>query len=506
MNSEIILCKNIKLDRNYNNVLDYTESNMVALCRTNAIATSTKYSFIQPDKNLVDVGFTYAQCVQANYIAFKNPNFSDKWFFAFVDNVEFLSKENTRIHYTVDVWSTWFSYWTKKKCYIVRQHVNDDTIGANTQPEPVDLGKAYVVESETTKLFTNFYLCALIAPKQDDLIVGSIKNGIYNALGGVYVNSLNAGTMNQELNNYSDDFSRIIRVIQYPSVLAGSSTYEDDVTITPLSTIDGYTPVNRKLLTFPYKQLRVTASNGENTVLQYELFNGNSATFGITGALLPECFISIYPESYRGLNKDMSKKINLKADIECTWGGGTYTNGIVNKQTSDALNLVSNTILTGLSVAGLASGTTEAGIATKTLLSSGIVSGITSAGNNINDYVKARNESGQVHGGSSSNVSDVINYNLGFRIYQECIKQEYAREIDAYFTRYGYAINNIETPNITGRANWNYIEIGGNESIGYGSVPSNYMEVINNACRKGVTIWHSHTNLGDFSLSNNILI
>ena len=93
MNSEIILCKDIKLDRNYNNVLDYTEEQMVLLCRQNQIASSTKYSFIQPDKNSVDVGFTYAQCVQANYIAFKNPSYSNKWFFAFIDNVEFF--ENT---------------------------------------------------------------------------------------------------------------------------------------------------------------------------------------------------------------------------------------------------------------------------------------------------------------------------------------------------------------------------------------------------------------------------
>ena len=49
------------------------------------------------------------------------------------------------------------------------------------------------------------------------------------------------------------------------------------------------------------------------------------------------------------------------------------------------------------------------------------------------------------------------------------------------------------------------IEIGMNESIGYGSVPSKYMEEINGACRKGITIWHDHSNLGDFSLNNTIV-
>ena len=41
------------------------------------------------------------------------------------------------------------------------------------------------------------------------------------------------------------------------------------------------------------------------------------------------------------------------------------------------------------------------------------------------------------------------------------------------------------------------------EEIGYGDVPSQYMEIINQACRKGVTIWHNHANVGNFSLNTS---
>lgn len=84
-------------------------------------------------------------------------------------------------------------------------------------------------------------------------------------------------------------------------------------------------------------------------------------------------------------------------------------------------------------------------------------------------------------------------------------KNEYIKIIDDYFTRYGYKTNLVKLANITGRAYWNYVEIGSTDVIGVGTVPSSYMEEINNACRKGVTIWHSHDNLGDFSLNNSIL-
>lgn len=78
-------------------------------------------------------------------------------------------------------------------------------------------------------------------------------------------------------------------------------------------------------------------------------------------------------------------------------------------------------------------------------------------------------------------------------------KKEYLQIIDDYFTRFGYKICKLENPNINGRRYWNYVETG------TGEVPSKYMDIINNACRRGVTIWHNHANIGNYSL-NNIII
>lgn len=48
MNSQIILCRNINVDKQYTNVLNYSESQMLALCRANAIASADNYSFLRP--------------------------------------------------------------------------------------------------------------------------------------------------------------------------------------------------------------------------------------------------------------------------------------------------------------------------------------------------------------------------------------------------------------------------------------------------------------------------
>ena len=44
-NSNIILVKNIKMDKKYRNVLSYSEAQMLELCRANKSIELTKYSF-----------------------------------------------------------------------------------------------------------------------------------------------------------------------------------------------------------------------------------------------------------------------------------------------------------------------------------------------------------------------------------------------------------------------------------------------------------------------------
>lgn len=70
---------------------------------------------------------------------------------------------------------------------------------------------------------------------------------------------------------------------------------------------------------------------------------------------------------------------------------------------------------------------------------------------------------------------------------------------------FGYKINRIKTPNITGRRNFNFIEIGQNDEMLVGNVPFKFMQELNNACRKGVTIWHNHENIGNFNIENDII-
>ena len=88
-NSKIIICKNIKLEKDYKDVINYTEQQMVTLCTTNAVAIDSTYSFIRSEKNVIKTSFSYEDALKCNYMAFQNPDYSNKWFFAFIDDVEY---------------------------------------------------------------------------------------------------------------------------------------------------------------------------------------------------------------------------------------------------------------------------------------------------------------------------------------------------------------------------------------------------------------------------------
>lgn len=124
-------------------------------------------------------------------------------------------------------------------------------------------------------------------------------------------------------------------------------------------------------------------------------------------------------------------------------------------------------------------------------------------GQNIGGFEKAKLLP-TITGGNNTGDLSYLNGSQAFYYYKMRAKKETLQIIDSYFSKFGYKICEIKQPNITGRTYWNYIEIGSTEEIGYGDVPQKYMDDINNACRKGVTIWHSHSNVGNFSLNNTI--
>ena len=103
------------------------------------------------EENAIYLEIPYGTALTANYLAFQNPDYSNKWFLAFIDSVEYIGDKNTKINITIDHLSTWFDYWTPKACFVTREHANTDVAGDNLIPESFEMGE-YVVNGNITEL------------------------------------------------------------------------------------------------------------------------------------------------------------------------------------------------------------------------------------------------------------------------------------------------------------------------------------------------------------------
>lgn len=538
LNSRVIISKNIKIDKNYKNVLNYSENNMLELLLSNnhLVNQDNTYQFININ-NKIRVNFSYQDCLTANYIAFQNPNYSNKWFFAWIEHVEFKSQNCCEITYVVDAWSTWFDYWNQKPCYVIREHVNDDEIGLHTIPENIELGD-YVLNSRKEDFMAeinNFAICMAVSELPDESVPPYTNNRVYNGIfGGLYylgfnspaecqnairiydklgkANSINSLFMiPKTMESFADGTSASWSISQggetigtanlvYLTGSNESDTIGNINVVFPSKIGNNYVPKNNKLFTYPYCFFNLTNNSGITESFRYEDFvkedNIPSIAFWVSASITPGMSMKAIPLFYKNENINYNFGIMSGKLPVCSYDSDVYLNWL----RQNGLNSVFNVIGGVISTAG-AIGSGSIG---------GAVGGLSSIYNALHQHTIADMTPNQAKGNTNGGDINFSDTSCGlFTIYKMSIKDEYAKIIDDYFSRYGYRINEVKMANITGRNIFNYIEIGHGESIGYSegniSVPTEYMEIINNACQNGITIWHSHGNIGNYNLSNNII-
>lgn len=544
MNSQIILVKNINIDKEYTNVLNYTESQMLALCRANAVASADNYSFLRPTGTIF-VGFTYSQCLQANYIAFQNPDYDNKWFFAWIDDVIYKSNQNCELKFTIDAWSTWFEKWTPKKCFINRQHVNDDTIGLHTVPENLDVGEV-VEESQTEDLSygNEFGYWVAVASNWKikdgstgfeilDTDKGSQYAGVTvynNTVFGTQIFLINIQALadfkdlylliaRTNMDGHVEDIQNIFIVpdlaidmahlthhtakmgddleFSYYTMLYDLEPEKFNTVIQKLTSFNDYTPKNNKCFVYPYNYIFVSNNQGSNNIYKYEDFTTDTCVFENQFSMAVGGSGRIVPKNYKRMPTNDDEALPLGKYPTCAWSSDAFTNWL----TQNSVNLATSLAMTA---GGIALSVATMGTATPAVVGAMALSTAGTVANTIGQFRQASLLPNISGGQATGDVVWASNRNL-FTFRQMRVKTEYLRIIDDYFTRFGYSIKRLEMPNISGRANWNYVEIGSTEEIGYGEVPSKFMQTINNACRRGVTIWHNHANVGNYNLNNGIV-
>jgi hypothetical protein len=87
------------------------------------------------------------QLYLASYIAFQNEAYNSKWFYAFVERLEYIQRNTTYVHIKLDVLQTWMFDMNFKPSYVVREHCPlwnpDGSPVVNTVDEGLNYGTEY---------------------------------------------------------------------------------------------------------------------------------------------------------------------------------------------------------------------------------------------------------------------------------------------------------------------------------------------------------------------------
>ena len=482
------------------------------------------------------IGITYDDLIQYNYCMYQNDKWSNKWFYAFIKNVTYDNTGMSYVEIETDVWQTWMFDITFKNSFIEREHVNDDTFGLHTVPEGLDTGEYIINEcDEFTRMdLVNTYIG--VSRVQDGLPTqyGGTMNNLYSGLTYFcFTDNIEAGKFikGYDRTGHGDN---IITVFVLPKALYDFET-GDTLTInndsgTPYETctgkrvgdttiptelirktiyrntsLNGYVPKNNKMFTQEFNYLYVTNNGGTDVKYNYEDFTSDPH-FKIDGVITVGGSIRLMPTNYKKYNcyqvtgryswMEYNYGITCAKYPTCSWNNDAYTNWLVQ----NATNFLVDDIKFGYSQ--FKNLPTEQG-------EGNFLTGGDIIANSIGHYLdrmalKKEYSFMPIQAKGSLNAGDITLSEgaIGFWYYKMSVKYEYAKRCDDFLSMFGYKVNSVKLPNITGRTNWNYVKTVGCNIIG--DIPQNDLMKIKSMFNNGVTLWHNPSTFLDYSQSNTI--
>ena len=379
-----------------------------------------------------------------------------------------------------------------------------------------------------------------------------LNNGLVN---GTKFRSLSPNNASGDLDLLIDDMNgswedgerpiQVIDMFTFPE--AFSSTDANDnryrIYVTHPTTLAGYTPKNKKLYGYPYSFLLLTTKDGDGCTLKWEYFaamlaTNNTAEFAIYGSPIGGGQIQCYPRDYNGIvdNLDSGFVMNdfpknpFSYDAYQAWvaAGGqirlerekllTNIRGIIGI-TKASFQAGTDIVLGGLqmgqsmvdvskvdtalskNISGMASGANRAMQGMFNWAET--IVDVKEAKDKINYKFKDAAYQPNIVVGAASPAINVSQALLNFYFISVHVRKDELTRLDDFFSCYGYAVNKVKAPNITGRQYWNFVQT--QNAVIVGDMPSSSREAIGRIFDGGITFWHNGDQVGNYrqSVSND---
>lgn len=228
--------------------------------------------------------------------------------------------------------------------------------GANLIPENLESGESIVQSSFSSYDFEPAYIMAYSGdfigqqgfPINQD---GATYNGMFSSVNFILCNKGGfTDLLSMMIDNQAD---YIVSCFTVP-ILAVKSVYVPDLpqhdvlannTETPVeysvatrpSSLDGYTPRNKKLLQFPFCYLGFNKTNSSAKVYRFEDFTNGTAVFTGISEVNPNPQVVLTPKNYKGLTDNYDESAYLGGYPTISYKTDTFNSWLA--QNSNIINL-----------------------------------------------------------------------------------------------------------------------------------------------------------------------
>lgn len=555
--TDIRLLHNVPMDASYVHSLYFASaSNQSAYFMNLSKYNLNHYTYQRYDKGVLRVQILADNLYDVNYMMFRNTAYGSKWFYAFVDKVEYINDITTAIHYHIDEIQTWMFDWSFAECFVERMHTPTDEVGDNIIPEPVEVGEYVYNDYDTIDKFGGWNTPRIVVGLTDVdtsdasfIANGNLYDGVY---GGITLYAFPATAngvtdVNAVITAYGKkDPDAIVTIYMLPHdaiddayVNTGGSlnpipltligNHEEDVELGDCGTdIDGYTPRNNKLFTYPYNFQNVTNGEGDNLALRYEFFDDGTAKVFMGCTITQPVQVYCCPKKYKGVNGDTQhplmpthstdEKIVLSNYPSCSWNIDSWKVWWAQNAVPIAIRTTESALALGITsfkggsvkdipsnVVNMAGETVPLEEVTSPSFNmdkAGSLYALHNISNLLQSVYKASIRADVTHGNISSANAMFSQRDYGFKHGRMSVNNQYAQMIDDFFDRFGYAVNRLMTPSLHTRTNWTFIKTV--DCTIHGSIPRDSEAIIENAFNNGITFWArpSVVNVGDYSQNN----
>lgn len=504
-NTSVKICSAVPLDNTYKDTLTFgSASTQTAYFTGKAKYTFTDFTY-QRIRQAVRVPMVAENLYDCNYLMFQNTNYGTKWFYAFITQINYIDHGTTELVFEIDAIQTWFFDMDVKPSFVIREHVNDDRVGVNLVPENLEHGEYMDQSIENISDNVNMAIVVSTTSTTDQNVTGEMYGGIYSGCKMYAWNASDADAVSTFLQNLDVEGKggAVSSVFMAPAwtVPFNASTHEVtpstvgrsvNKTFTPnFNNIDGYVPKNNKLYSYPYNFMSVTNYQGNSAVYRYEYFNQGpdltSITFTMYASVGANPVIFLIPTDYKRQSINYDEMITMSNFPMCNWSYGSYNNWLAQNTGSLASSGIAS-VLSAVSSSRTGAGPVD-------IANTGFAYTAQTLGTVYDHWVTPPQARGNASGYANASVALST-----FGVIKKCIHWGYASKLDAFFTRYGYRVNSMKVPNITGRPRWNYVQTA--DTCITGSVPTPYLVEIKSAFQRGLTFWHGDW-VGDYSGDNS---